>query len=317
MFKRYLLSSVAHFSPPGEEGADVDPNAGKTPAQIEREKIQVTTSAKTGEDDPKSNEGAGDEGAEGESNEQDNEEGKGETEEEGEEVTAATTDAETNDEENDPEKLKRTIARLQRRLDKTTGSQKDLRKELADAKAKLEAQGEEVLTKADVDKEADRIANEKIALKEFEDTCNKLNKDALAIDKTFSKKVNAMAEDIGPIPGAMIGVLGDLDNGGAVLNYLTDNVEIAEEVYVLSPAKMAVKLAKISNELLEKAKPKPKKISQAPDPITPVRTGSSGGPNLATVLNGTNGNIRGEKMENYIKLRNKQDEEKRRARLGR
>jgi hypothetical protein len=159
--------------------------------------------------------------------------------------------------------------RIQRRIDKLTAEKKLLERTNADLQAKLDAkakEGEVVLTKEDVDKEASRIADAKVMQQNFDAACNRLADAGKATDKDFDKKVAAMAEDIGPIPGELIAVLDDLDNGGEVLSYLTNNVDEAEEIWKLSLAKQAAKLAKISIKLV---KP-PKAVSKAPNPIEAV-----------------------------------------------
>jgi hypothetical protein len=159
--------------------------------------------------------------------------------------------------------------RIQRRIDKLTAEKKLLERTNADLQAKLDAkakEGDVVLTKEDVDKEATRIADAKVMQQNFDAACNRLADAGKATDKDFDKKVAAMAEDIGPIPGELIAVLDDLDNGGEVLSYLTNNVDEAEEIWKLSLAKQAAKLAKISIKLV---KP-PKTVSKAPNPIEAV-----------------------------------------------
>ena len=189
-----------------------------------------------------------------------------ETEVEGEVVEATEVEGETEVtpiDAKEVEKLKKTIARLQKRVDKTTAEKAATAKELADAKVALAAkpEGEKVLTDADVEARA----NQKQLEREFANDCNKLWKEGTKADKDFQTKVDAMAEDIGKIPGQMIGVLADLDNGGAVLAYLTNNVDEAEEVYTMSVTKMATALTKISNKLEKKAPIK--EISKVPAPL--------------------------------------------------
>lgn len=239
----------------------------KSAAELEREKIAVTVS-KT-EDEVIENESE---------NEEENIEAKEQNEEEENTNEKEETESENKEVEKEAksvEKLEKTIARLQKRLDKYNGVNKELQKELESAKLQLKAKqadGEVPLTEEDINKRAKQIAAEELINREFEAACNKLNKEATAIDKTFDKKVWAMAEDIGNIPSHMIGILDELDNGGAVLNYLTDNVDEAEDIYKLSPGKMAARLAKISNKLIEK---KAKPISKVPPPIEPVGGNSS------------------------------------------
>ena len=240
----------------------------KSAAELEREKIAVTVNNTEEETVEKENESE---------NEEENIEAKEQNEEEentNEKEETESENKETEKEAKSIEKLEKTIARLQKRLDKYNGVNKELQKELESAKSQLEAkqaEGEIPLTEEDINKRAKQIAAEELTKKEFEAACNKLNKEATAIDKTFDKKVWAMAEDIGNIPGHMIGILDELDNGGAVLNYLTDNVDEAEDIYKLSPGKMAARLAKISNKLIEK---KAKPISKVPPPMEHVGGGS-------------------------------------------
>ncbi len=244
----------------------------KSPAEIERENIKVTANNADNEpteekDDETSSEQTEEDNKE---NTEDNQVSNEETDEGAEEVNK-----EEIKEAKSIEKLEKTIQRLQKRLDKYNGTNKELQRELAEAKASLEAKqadGEVPLTEEDINKRAKQIASEELAKKEFELACERINKAATAIDKTFDKKVWAMAEDIGPIPGHMISILDELDNGGPVLNYLTDNVDEAEEIYKLTPGKMAARLARISNKLIEK---KNKPISKVPPPVEPV--GGNGG----------------------------------------
>lgn len=207
------------------------------------------------------------------------------------------------------EKLERTIARLQKRLDKETGSKKDLNKELATAKAALEAKqadGDVVLTEEEVERRSEEKANRKIVEQEFVKACNRIFDGAVKVDKQFKVKVDAMAEDIGAIPSIMIGILDDIDNGAAVLSYLTNNVDEAEDVYKLSPAKMAIELVKISTKI---GTPKPKAISKVPAPNEPIGGGST---KAAFDPYDTKTN----KDKDWIERRNKQVAEKRAAKLA-
>ena len=271
----------------------------KSAAELEREKIAVTVS-KAAEEETVEKENESE-------NEEENIEVKNEEEENtNEKEETESENKETEKEAKSVEKLEKTIARLQKRLDKYNGVNKELQKELESAKSQLEAkqaEGEVPLTEEDINKRARQIAAEELTKKEFEAACNKLNKEALAIDKTFDKKVWAMAEDIGNIPGHMIGILDELDNGGAVLNYLTDNVDEAEEIYKFSPGKMAARLAKISNKLIEK---KAKPISKVPPPIDPI-----GGGNVKSAFDPFDTKTKNDKE--WIEQRNRQVAERQAA----
>lgn len=155
--------------------------------------------------------------------------------------------------------------RMQRRIDKATAEAKAARAEAEDLKRQLAAKpdDEKILTEDEVEKRSEAKAVQKATERAFIADCNKLAEEAEKIDKDFNKKINVLTEDIGPIPSQMIGILSDLDNGAKILSHLTDNEDIAEDIWKLSPAKMAIQLERLSNEL--KKKPK-KEISKVPEP---------------------------------------------------
>ncbi len=158
-------------------------------------------------------------------------------------------------------------AKIQKRIDKEVAKRKAVEAERDELKRKLEAKpdADKALTEEDVETRAERKAAEKDAQREFVKACNRVADAALKVDKEFTKKVDSMAEEIGPIPGHMIGILDDLDNGGEVLSHLANNVDEAEEMYKFPPIKMGVELAKLATKL-EKAKIKVKPISKVPAP---------------------------------------------------
>lgn len=286
----------------------------KAAAQAAREKIQVTKNNPTvekAEGEEENNEGeegeekeekeGGEVEAEGEEGNDDNEEEGEETEgEEGKEVKTADQKA--------VEKLEKTISRLQKRIDKKSGSEKTLQKQIDALQVQLEAkqaEGEAVLTETDVQTRAERLAADKVAEREFTRACNKLASDANKIDKDFDTKVKDMGEEIGPIPSAMIGILEDLDNGGAVLAHLVNNVEDMEEIYALPLPKMSLRLAKISEKLA--AKPR-KAISNVPAPNEPVTSGK-----VTVPFDPKNTKV---PMDEWVAKRNAQAEEHRKKKLG-
>ncbi len=276
----------------------------KKAVQAQRDAIKVTQNKAAGEEKPEEEtneetnenndaegEDTNEEGSE-ETNEENNEEGE-ETNEEGEEAVEKV-------ETKSVEKLEKTIERLQKRIDKKTGSEKTLQKQLDALQKQLEAkqaEGEAVLTEDEVQTRAERIAAERVAEKEFTRACNKLAEDATKVDKKFDDKVKEMGEEIGPIPSAMIGILEDLDNGGAILAHLVNNVDDAEEIYKLPLPKMALKLSKLSTEIAAKAKPK-KQISNVPEPNEPVTASSK-----TVAFDPTNPKI---SDKDWIERRNKQ-----------
>lgn len=186
-------------------------------------------------------------------------------------------------------------ARIQRRIDKEVAKRKAVEDENKTLKAQLAAkpEGEKVLTEADVDARA----NQKLLEKEFVDNCNKLAKAATKLDPKFKEKIDELAADIGKIPGEMIGILSDLDNGAEVLSHLTNNPDEAEEIWTLPLAKMVQRLDRLSMKLEDAVKPKPKEISKVPAPI-------EGGAGNSTVKNLDPSKAKS--TAEYVEIRNKQ-----------
>ena len=190
-----------------------------------------------------------------------------------------TPEPELSDADKIREKMQKRIDKLTAKSRTTEDENKELRR-LLDAKLK---EGEVPLTEEEVERRAELKAAEKdqqrqtqLAQQEFEATCNKLAAEATKADKDFMKKVMVMGEEIGLIPPIMIGVLNDLEDdkgartGGAVLAYLADNTDEAEKIYTMSPAKMALQLAKISDKIVAKTKTPPKPLSKVPNPNAPL-----------------------------------------------
>lgn len=276
--------------------------ADKTAAELaadERAKIGVTMAPKEGETEKQvitpeadaevEEEIEGEVEEEGEEAEVEGEEGEAEVEKTAEELAA------------EKEAADKTAAKdkIQRRIDREVAKRKDAERRLSEAEAKLSAKpdSEKVLTADDVQTEAKRLAEAEIAQRDFNNSCNRLADAAGKIDKDFQKKVKDMADDIGQIPGVMIGILDDLDNGGDVLSHLVNNTDEAETLYRLSPVKMGVQLAKLSNKLADAAKPKPKAVSRVPKPNEPLGGGSrSAVPALRDNMS----------MDEFVAVRNRQ-----------
>jgi hypothetical protein len=179
----------------------------------------------------------------------------------------AEAEADPEPEPETPAEVERVQAKMQKRIDKLTAKQATTEAENVELKKLLDtkAKSGEGLTEEEVERRAELRAEEKVREKEFNKACENLANAAGKVSPTFQKDVKAMAKDIGLIPPIMIGVLEDLDNGGAVLAHLAkeDNWEEAEAIYGMSQGKMALALAKLS----DKVKPKPKPRSAAPEPL--------------------------------------------------
>lgn len=277
----------------------------KSAAELERERVAAANPENNDDSDTGSDADNG-AGNDDDNKDDDNKEDEGNADDE-------NGDDEENDDEDDNEegdekekenrKLKRTVDRLTRRLNKVVGEREATKAELAAARKSLEAKGEdgEKFTKEQVEEEARKLAQQTVAQKEFEKVCDNLNDAAVKVDKDFNKKINEMAEEIGPIPTNMVHILDDLENGGAVLAHLANNVDEAEDIYKLTPGKMASKLAKLSEKLIAEGK-KRKPISKVPDPNNRLN-GRSSGSNLNLNDNMTDAE--------WMEQRNKQVSERR------
>lgn len=275
LFKNLLLNTSAVLH-------DVE-GAGLTPEQelaARREAALKTTKVVQAKEVPEKETPA----AETAEEEMEEEEEETETVEETEEEKTAreTKEAEEN-KLSVEDKEKRKQERIQRRIDKAVAGQRAAEAEVARMKALLDAKPpEEKLTKEEVEARAEALANEKLKTKEverlqkeFNEACDKLQKEAIKLDDKFMTKVVDMSEELGAIPSRIIGILSDLDNGAEVLKLMADDIDEAEKLYDLQnrPEKLAIAIMRISDKLAAAKRPKPKDISKVPESVTPV-TGS-------------------------------------------
>ena len=298
--KSWLLSTVAVFARDGEGEEQLTPaaaQAAKDAAKATQRKAVNNTAVEEpkvegeGEKEVEDKEG---ETGEGESEGEGEGEGEGETKTPEEIAAAAAAEADAKD----VAKLQRTIARLQKRVDKTTAEKAATATELAAARAALAAKPETALTEADVEARSEAKATQKQIERQFTDDCNRLFKEATKENKEFKAQIDELTDDIGKIPGQMIGILADLDNGGAILNYFIREPDEAEEIFGLSLSKMAAQLAKISIKLEDKTKKTVKELSKVPPPLTPPGTQRAG--SSTAVITGK------ETMDEFVTKRNAQ-----------
>lgn len=184
-----------------------------------------------------------------------------------EEVEASEEKEEQLEEEKKAAETQAEKDKIQRRIDREVAKRKALETQIAELQKQLEAKPDAKLTEEEVEKRANDKAAKAVAEKEFVQACNRLADAGNKLDKKFNEKIQDMAEDIGPIPTAMIGILDDLDNGADVLKHLAEDHELALKMYGYSPAKMGVELAKLSTKI---ATPTKKPISKVPNPPNPV-----------------------------------------------
>ncbi len=299
--KLFNLLPLPYYGPETETGAG-EPE--KTEAQLTRESIKVTSSKK--EEEVKEKEETVKEEVDEEAEATDDDD----NEEDKEEVGEKEEPKELTEDQKVIKALEKKLERAQRRAGKTAAERDENKikvKELQTALDAKIAEGEQPLTEEEVERRAAIKADQTMTQREFDKAQEKLIDDATKIDKTFMSKVRDLAEEVAPLPSFFIGALNDLDNGGAVLNYLTDNPDEYEELLQKkSPMKVMLGLGNISNKLIEAAKPKPKKISNAPEPAK-APGGNRKSPDTLPANPTDN-------MAEFVRVRAMQDKAKREAR---
>ncbi len=289
----------------------IDDDEAARKAAVEEERAKVAVTSVKIEDDEKEVE-AKENKDENKDDEQKEEDGEKEAEKEDEKEDEAV---EAKEDAKEDDKVAKKIERLERKLAREAEKRRAAEKHAKALEAKLAANPEVALTEEDVEARAERKASEKQLIKEFEATVEKLAEGAKSQLKLTSKKFDALVEDvtedIGIIPGEIIGVLGDLDNGAAVLAHLLQNVDEFEDIYKLKakPAKLGLEIARLATKLENKSKAKPKPISQVPDGPEPMGGKSAGGDRIAILA--AKKNLTREEMDEYVQARNAEIAQKR------
>lgn len=318
MFKSLLngvsLSSLMLRDGNNDEGA-ADPKAalreqlakGNQQKESNDDKSNADGEQNNG-DDEKDDEEEGSKGEEDDDEEDEEGEVKDPPEDETEEQKK-----EREDKEKEVAKAQRKQDRTQRRIDRLVSEKKAAEAEVTRLKQQLEANPDQKLTAEEIEAKAEAIAEKKAKDKElkdlqarFEDDCAKLQKAANKVDKDFDNKIHELAEDIGPIPSFMIGVLSDMDNGAEVLAHIANDDELAEDIWAMKPTKMTKALVEISAKLTEAKKPPRKQISKVPDPGSQIKPGRVVS-NMITEADTKN-------MDNYVAKRQAQLAERKKAR---
>jgi len=276
MFKNlFLNTSAIRYD---AEGDHADEKA-KLRAQLTKNVVVTNKSEKEAD---KVEDTETEEEKEDEETEEEGEEGSEESEEDEKVEETDEQKAAREKQEKEAAKLKRKDERVQRRIDTAIAEKKAAEAEVTRLKAQLEANPEKKLTEEEVEALAEAKATKKLQEKEierlkeeFDEACNKLQAAATKKDKEFTDKVGDMANLFGPIPSRVIGILNDIEDGHEVLNLMVDDDDLAESIYKLKdkPEKLAIALVRIADKLAEEKKPKPKKVSQVPNPVTPVKSG--------------------------------------------
>lgn len=184
----------------------------------------------------------------------------------------------------------KTIRKQARRIDRLTAKRGAAEREaelLRQEIAKLSSrQGDEPRTEGNEGKgysaaDIERIANERAATlhqqRSIGERVSKVLKDGSKIEG-FNAAVDAVAEvvpftDRQGRPTAFVEAVLDTDNPAALLKYLGENPDEADDLANLSPAQLGRRLAKLEDRLKQEAT---KKTSAAPKPLAPVSGANAG-----------------------------------------
>jgi len=159
----------------------------------------------------------------------------------------------------------------QKRIDKLTrekylarGEAEGIRRENERLRAQLV---ENSTSSGHIDNDDDAVtrrAEQIVADHKFNDACNKIYDLGIAEFPNFESSIENL-KMVG-MNRDFLDVVSNMDTGHKILNHLGADLEEAERIASLSPVKMAMELTKLEYELRGKVK----KISGAPEPITPV-----------------------------------------------
>jgi hypothetical protein len=312
LYQKYM-SSAAFYRDANNDQGTKEPE--KTPAQIaqaQRESIQVISSdpdeKKEGENDDTTQEdsednGDADDDDKGENKDDDDKDDKENETDEQKQARLAQ------------EKEERKQARQQRKWDRLAAEKTAAENRVKELEAQLKEQPKEGLTEEEVERRAKEKAEKALREKEaldieadFDKRNETIYNAAVKHDKEFDKNIQDLVQEVGLIPRPMVYVLSDLDhkNGHEVMTYLAnpDNIEEAEEIFKMTPHKMALKLVRLSDKLQAEKKPPPKKPSAAPNPVERVTEGNNRQRNVLPA-NPT------KDIEDFVRIRNQQERERR------
>src|SRR5512147_977419 len=191
ILRSMLLASTSLREKPDDQGVD-----NRTAAQKERDSINVdvTNGRKEGDVEGGDDNTTDDEDDENEDDEDEDEEKEDEEKQETDEEKAARVAQ---------EKEERRQSRIQKRIDKLTASNKNYEAEIARLQKQLEAKPIEGVTEEDIERMAEERANKKLQDKlqkdaeaQFFAMCDRLEAEAIKIDKNFGNKLKALVEEL-------------------------------------------------------------------------------------------------------------------------
>lgn len=187
------------------------------------------------------------------------------------------------EEKSEPTEAERQAKALQRRVDRLTRERYQLRAEndqLRTSRQPAAADEQETLTQEDVDRRANEKAQQIADTQRMNDRCNEIAKQGAKEFKGDFDKAMAEVHGITPLfdrqgrPQPLMQAILETDEPHKVLHYLGTNPDVAEELADMSPLRAARKLGQIEIDLAKKPESKP---SNAPKPLSPVKSGAAGG----------------------------------------
>lgn len=230
------------------------------------------------------------------------------------EVATPESSAETQpDEPQEPEVDPRdkAVKSLNRRVDRITAARYQAEARATQAAQEAEqlrqrlAQYEQGETPAPRQSDPLALANEIATIREVTTKSNAIAKDGEKRFEGFGKALAVVIEEAGPLvspiqPGAPVGkptplgeAILDADDPAAVLHYLGNNPDAAADLHGLTATQVARRIARIE---LEIGKAKEPKQSNAPKPISPVKSAAKDNGGLSDDLSIEEWNKRFQKM---------------------
>lgn len=195
-----------------------------------------------------------------------------------EEATTAETPSETQE-----DREAKAAKALQRRVDRLTRDRYAERARAEQAERELETLRQRVSQpeekpEVDVQAEAKRMADEMLSQRELKAKVNDVLSKGRSIEG-FEAAAGLAVEELGLVDGRgnptpSLFALLDTDSPAELLHHIGSNPDLAESLSGLSPTRLAVRLAKLEEELKAAKAPK---TSAAPKPIKPV-----GGPAVSS-----------------------------------
>lgn len=202
------------------------------------------------------------------------------------EVETETAEAEAEEpaepeaEEADAESEKPKVSWETRRRQEETNKRRQAEKEAADLRAelaRLKGGGKPAEETTDINEirrqERERIrqeVHEQTAVEQFNAACNRTFEEGSKEFPDFIDARNTLVETLGDelrSKPAFLEAITELPNGHKVFYELGKNPEEAERILQLSPIKMAIEIAKLSEKSAKPAPPK--SVSKAPPPVKP------------------------------------------------